>query len=232
MLGEQVCSGWLQTTGRSARSRRTWTPQEGPSPQLGSVQPVCAARSGTRSRATRRPGGPRAREAYATGITDLRAALANGRASRSGKRKGRRAGFPTFKSRRRDHGHIRFTTGAIRAEADRRTISCRSSAAALEGEHQAAGAPGRRGEGPDLERNAVREVGAAVRLDRLTANRRGRRTAASVRGRRSNPTVTSMGSSDSHATALAVIPAGPSVPTAVTTVTPVANVAITDRKPA
>ena len=75
-------------------------------------------------------------------------------------------------------------------------------------------------------------MGAAVRLDRLTANRRGRRTAASVRGRRSNPTVTSMGSSDSHATALAVIPAGPSVPTAVTTVTPVANVAITDRKPA
>jgi putative transposase len=63
------------------------------------------------------------KEAYATGIADLCAALRNWSDSRAGQRKGRRAGFPTFRSRRTDRARVRFTTGAMRVEADRRTIT-------------------------------------------------------------------------------------------------------------
>lgn len=38
------------------------------------------------------------------------------------KRKGRRVGFPKFKSARRDRGRVRFTTGMMRRKDDRRTI--------------------------------------------------------------------------------------------------------------
>src|SRR5260370_9467018 len=37
-------------------------------------------------------------------------------------RKGRKAGFSKFRSRRTDRARVRFTTGAMRLEADRRTI--------------------------------------------------------------------------------------------------------------
>jgi putative transposase len=63
------------------------------------------------------------KEAYSTGLADLETALTNWKASRSGKRKGRRVGFPRFKSGRRDRGRVRFTTGAMRVEPDRRTIT-------------------------------------------------------------------------------------------------------------
>ena len=62
------------------------------------------------------------KEAYSTGLADLATALTNWQASKSGKRKGRRVGFPRFKSSRRDRGRVRFTTGAMRVEPDRRTI--------------------------------------------------------------------------------------------------------------
>lgn len=62
------------------------------------------------------------KEAYSTGLADLETALANWRASRSGSREGRKLGFPAFKSARRDRGRVRFTAGAMRFEADRRTI--------------------------------------------------------------------------------------------------------------
>ena len=43
--------------------------------------------------------------------------------SKHGRRRwGRRVGFPRFKIRRRDRGRIRFTTGAMRLEADRRHL--------------------------------------------------------------------------------------------------------------
>ena len=63
------------------------------------------------------------KEAYATGITDLCAALKNWSDSKSGKRAGKAAGFPTFKSRHKDRARVRFTTGAMRVEPDRRTIT-------------------------------------------------------------------------------------------------------------
>jgi putative transposase len=62
------------------------------------------------------------KEAYSSGIADLCTALGNWQASKAGVRKGSRVEFPRFKSRRRDRGRLRFTTGSIRAEADRRTV--------------------------------------------------------------------------------------------------------------
>jgi putative transposase len=63
------------------------------------------------------------KEAYASGIADLAAALKNWSGSRNGTRKGRKVGFPVFKSKKRDTGRIRFTTGAMRLEDDRRGIT-------------------------------------------------------------------------------------------------------------
>ncbi|MGH3378016.1 MAG: IS607 family element RNA-guided endonuclease TnpB [Actinoallomurus sp.] len=63
------------------------------------------------------------KEAYSTGLDQLARGLKNWSESRSGKRKGRRVGFPRFKSRRRHTPSVRFTTGAIRVEDDRRHVT-------------------------------------------------------------------------------------------------------------
>jgi IS605 OrfB family transposase len=62
------------------------------------------------------------KEAYNTGLDALARALKNWADSRSGKRAGRRVGFPRFKSRRRTTPSVRFTTGPIRVEPDRMHI--------------------------------------------------------------------------------------------------------------
>ncbi len=62
------------------------------------------------------------KECYASGIADLVQALANWSMSKQGKRKGRKVGFPKFKSRNRDQPRVRFSTGTMRFEPDRRTI--------------------------------------------------------------------------------------------------------------
>ncbi len=62
------------------------------------------------------------KECYSSGIDDLVTALSNWRQSKDGKRKGKKVGFPRFRSKRQDHGRVRFTTGTMRFEADRRTI--------------------------------------------------------------------------------------------------------------
>jgi putative transposase len=62
------------------------------------------------------------KEAYSSGLGDLARALGHWKASRDGTRAGRRVGFPRFKSARRDPGRVRFTTGAMGLEPDRRTI--------------------------------------------------------------------------------------------------------------
>jgi IS605 OrfB family transposase len=59
------------------------------------------------------------KEAYNTGLDALARALQNWSDSRSGKRAGRKVGFPRFKSRRRTTPSVRFTTGTIRVEPDR-----------------------------------------------------------------------------------------------------------------
>ncbi len=63
------------------------------------------------------------KEAYSAGLADLAQALTNWSASRNGTRQGRRVGFPRFRSARRDPGRVRFTTGTMRLESDRRTIT-------------------------------------------------------------------------------------------------------------
>jgi putative transposase len=63
------------------------------------------------------------KECYSGGLADLAQALNNWSDSKAGTRRGRRVGFPRFKSGRRDAGRVRFTTGAIRLEPDRRTIT-------------------------------------------------------------------------------------------------------------
>ncbi|OKI87722.1 IS607 family element RNA-guided endonuclease TnpB [Micromonospora sp. CB01531] len=62
------------------------------------------------------------KEAFNTGLDALACGLKNWFDSRTGKRKGRRVGFPRFKSRRRSTPSVRFTTGAIRVEPDRQHV--------------------------------------------------------------------------------------------------------------
>ncbi|MGC5021904.1 IS607 family element RNA-guided endonuclease TnpB [Micromonospora sp. DT47] len=59
------------------------------------------------------------KEAFNTGLDALARGLKNWSDSRNGKRAGRPVGFPRFKSRRRSTPSVRFTTGAIRVDADR-----------------------------------------------------------------------------------------------------------------
>jgi putative transposase len=62
------------------------------------------------------------KECYSSGLADLSQALNNWKASKDGARKGPKVRFPRFKSARRDPGRVRFSTGAMRLETDRRTI--------------------------------------------------------------------------------------------------------------
>ncbi len=62
------------------------------------------------------------KEAFNTGLDALALALKNWADFRSGQRAGRLVGFPRFKSRRRCVPSIRFTTGAIRVEPDRKHV--------------------------------------------------------------------------------------------------------------
>src|SRR5260370_24360197 len=56
------------------------------------------------------------KEAYSSGLDALARGLAQYSASRSGQRRGPKAGFPRFKSRHRSKVSCRFTTGAIRVD--------------------------------------------------------------------------------------------------------------------
>jgi putative transposase len=62
------------------------------------------------------------KEAFASGIADLVQALGNWSDAKHGRRAGRPVGFPRFQARHRDRGRVRFTTGALRLEPDRRHI--------------------------------------------------------------------------------------------------------------
>lgn len=56
------------------------------------------------------------KEAFSTGLDQLARALKNWGDSRKGKRKGKAAGFPRFRSKRKARLSVRFTTGAVRCE--------------------------------------------------------------------------------------------------------------------
>ncbi|GAT07615.1 IS200/IS605 family element transposase accessory protein TnpB [Mycolicibacterium novocastrense] len=62
------------------------------------------------------------KEAYNTGLDGLARGLEAWSKSRKGQRNGRAVGFPRFKSARADKS-VRFTTGTIRIEADRRHVT-------------------------------------------------------------------------------------------------------------
>ncbi|WP_155370074.1 IS607 family element RNA-guided endonuclease TnpB [Catellatospora vulcania] len=62
------------------------------------------------------------KEAFNTGLDALARALKNWSDSRTGKRAGHPVGFPRFKSRRRSTPSVRFTTGTIRVEPDRKHV--------------------------------------------------------------------------------------------------------------
>jgi IS605 OrfB family transposase len=61
------------------------------------------------------------KEAFSAGLGRLARALGNWGDSRKGKRKGKPAGFPRFKPKRKARPSIRFTTGALRCE-DRHAV--------------------------------------------------------------------------------------------------------------
>jgi putative transposase len=63
------------------------------------------------------------KEAYADGIRGAVDAYWNWQQSRSGKRAGKRVGFPRFKRKGRDADRVCFTTGAMRVEPDRRHLT-------------------------------------------------------------------------------------------------------------
>ncbi|WP_440102094.1 helix-turn-helix domain-containing protein, partial [Streptosporangium sp. H16] len=63
------------------------------------------------------------KEAYTTGLDGVARALRNWAASRHGTRKGPKMGFARFRSKHRAALSCRFTTGAIRVEADRRHVT-------------------------------------------------------------------------------------------------------------
>jgi len=56
------------------------------------------------------------KEAFNTGLDHLARALKNWAGSRNGKRKGKPAGFPRFKSKRKARLSVRWTTGSFRCE--------------------------------------------------------------------------------------------------------------------
>ena len=62
------------------------------------------------------------KEAYSSGLDALARALANWWESKQGRRKGARIGFPKRKRKGRGRESCRFTTGAIRVEADRHHV--------------------------------------------------------------------------------------------------------------
>jgi putative transposase len=114
MAGFEIPEGW---TAQAFRFALDLTPAQGPSlPKLrktwnqikGEVAPWWQANS---------------KEASNTGIDGLARALQNWSTSRSGERTGTAVGFPKFKTRHRAARSVRFTTGVIRVEADRRHIT-------------------------------------------------------------------------------------------------------------
>lgn len=63
------------------------------------------------------------KEAYNTGLDQLARGLKNWSDSRKGNRKGKPVGFPRFKSKRKATPSVKFTTGTLRLEEDRKHIT-------------------------------------------------------------------------------------------------------------
>ena len=62
------------------------------------------------------------KEAFNTGLDALARGLKNWSESRTGERAGRKVGFPRFKAKHRTTPSVRFTTGTIRVEPDRKHV--------------------------------------------------------------------------------------------------------------
>ena len=97
------------------------------------------------------------KEAYNTGLDGLARGLDAWSKSRKGERAGRAVGFPRFKSARAPRS-VRFTTGVIRCEADRRHVSLPRLGAVRT--HESTRKLARR-----IEAGTARILSAAVRQD-------------------------------------------------------------------
>jgi len=96
------------------------------------------------------------KEAFNTGLDALARGLKNWSDSRAGKRAGRKVGFPRFKAKHRTVPTVRFTTGTIRVEPDRKHVVLpRLGRLKL---HESARKPARR-----LEAGTARIMSATVR---------------------------------------------------------------------
>ncbi|MFI6897669.1 IS607 family element RNA-guided endonuclease TnpB [Streptomyces sp. NPDC050256] len=99
------------------------------------------------------------KEAYNTGLANASAAFDNYAKSKNGTRKGTKVGIPRFKSKRKARRSCRFTTGAIRIEADGRHVTLPRIGTVRLHEHR-----------PDLrariDTGHMRILSATVRLDR------------------------------------------------------------------
>ena len=98
------------------------------------------------------------KEAYNTGLDALARGLGNWADSRKGRRAGRAVGFPRFRSKRRTTPSVRFTTGSIRVESDRKHV--RLPRLGMIKLHESAGKLARR-----LEGGSARILSATVRRD-------------------------------------------------------------------
>jgi putative transposase len=101
--------------------------------------------------------GENSKEAYHTGLDALARGLDAWSKSRTGQRKGRAVGFPRFKSARAPRS-VRFTTGTIRIEADRRHVTLPRLGAVRT--HESTRKLARR-----IEAGTARKLSATVRQD-------------------------------------------------------------------
>lgn len=113
----------LANVGQRAAEMSYGLPEQDRTPSLGWSLPALRRAWNRDKRQTAPWWSECSKEAFNTGLDGVARALKNWADSKSGKRAGRKIGFPRFKSRRRAIASVRFTTGVIRVEADRHHIT-------------------------------------------------------------------------------------------------------------
>ena len=124
--GRRYARNWAVRTLKDDLDRYRETGQETEKPSLASMRKRWNQAKDTQctNRETGEPWWPEiSKEAFADGIKAAVDGYWNWQASRAGKRRGRRAGFPRFAKKGRDRDRVTFTTGAIRVEPDRRHVT-------------------------------------------------------------------------------------------------------------
>jgi putative transposase len=110
------------TLGQRAAERTYGIAEEDLTPALGWSLPALRREWNQRKGAVAPWWAENSKEAYNTGLDSLARSLEAWSKSRKGQRGGALVGFPRFRSKR-DRASVRFTTGAIRVEADRHHVT-------------------------------------------------------------------------------------------------------------